>query len=183
MKNSLIISLLLLISCQLFAQSQYLYRGGDTVVGKNVKYICKPSGSYVNVDNILNKDTTYNMYYDNGELVETLEEIDAIDATNKYDCEDLHRIAKMIFTKDELTVLKNENVVLYVFYVSNKQGEALEVGFRFMKSAPILSTLDPDRLYELEKKLKVVLRIDIAESSRNIRNPKWMDSIDFREIE
>jgi len=117
MKKIIVLSVLVLLTCQLFSQSQYKYTVGDTIVGKNVKYVCKEredKPSYLRIDNI-----------------------------------------------------------------TNNQGVTQEISFLFAKNAEVLSTLAPDRFYELENKLKKTLKLKIDKESQHVRNPKWNEYISF----
>jgi len=181
MKKIIILSVLAFMSCQLFSQSQYKYSGGNIIVGKNVKYICKSQGHpyLVRIDNINNKDTTNSIYYNNGKKLGLYDEVGA---SSTYERKDLNNVAKLIFTKSELKILKDNRIPLLIDFTTNKKGVTIEIGFTFMKNAPVLETLNPDRFYELENKLKQVIKMNISKADQNVRNPKWMESIDFWEI-
>jgi len=184
MKKVIILSVLVLLACQLFSQSQYKYCGGKIIVGKNVKYICKSHGTHpylVRIDNINNKDTTDNVYYDNGKLLTELE-IEDISGVNEFPSEDIDNVAKVLFSEEELKLLKESRGFILINFVTNNIGEPIEINFEFMRNAPVLSTLSPDRFYELEIKLKQILKMKISKSSQNIRNPKWLTSIEFDKI-
>ena len=182
MKKIIFLSLMILISFKVFSQSHYKYNGGDTIVGKNVKYVCKAEGripNLVEVYNITNKDTTFNIYTTDGELIYD----PSIAAKKNYSDVDIHNIAKQVFSQTELLILKGNNVVLSIRFTTDNKGIADEITFFFMKNDPILSTLNPDKFYELEKRLKVVFCVSISEYYNYIRNPKWNDGISFGNIE
>jgi len=184
MKKVIILSVLVLLACQLFSQSQYKYCGGKIIVGKNVKYICKSQGTHphhVRIDNINNKDTTDNVYYDNGKLLTQLE-LEDISGACEFTGEDIDNVVKVLFSKEELKLLKDSRGAISINFVTNKKGETTEIGFEFMRNAPVLSTLSPDRFYELEIKLKQIFKMKIGKSSQNVRNPKWLTSIKFEKI-
>ncbi len=181
MKKSLIISLLLLTVCQLFAQSQYLYSGGKTVVGKNVKYLCKSRvgfPNYIRIDNVNNRDTTLNIYHTDGTLLDEFEEIVA--AYNFREL-DIYKVIELVFTRNELELLKDNNTFIEVYFTTDADGIATEISFGFMKNTMVLSTFDPDRFYELENKLKEIIELDI-DKSQKLRNPKGSYEIEFENI-
>ena len=180
MKKVIILSVLVLLACQLYSQSKY--KAGDIVVGKNAKYICKRGigvTPYVRIDNSNNRDTTLNRYYNDGTLVDEFEETAA---SYRFGRSDLYSVVKLIFIKEELKLLKDNRVTLTIYFTTNNKGITTELGFGFLRDAIVFSTFDPDRFYELEKKLKPVLRLSIDESYQNIRNLKSMYSVDFKDI-
>jgi len=184
MKKIIILSVLVLLACQLFSQSKYKYTVGDTIVGKNVKYICKLRGdnpSIVKIVNINNKDTTKNVYYDNGKLLTELE-IEDISGVSEFKSEDIYNVVKVLFSEEELKLLKDSRGFIVINFVTNNIGVPNELSFVFKRNTPVLSTLSPDRFYELEMKLKQILKMKISKSSQNVRNPKWIVNILFWEI-
>jgi len=180
MKKIIVLSVLVLLACQLFSQSKY--KAGDVVVGKNVKYICKREigvTPYVRIDNSNNRDTTLNVYYNDGKLLGMFE---PIAASFRFERSDLYSIVKLIFTNSELKLLKENRVVIDIYFTTNNIGITQEISFCFLRDAIVLSTLDPDRFYELEKKLIKVMGLDIEKSSLNVRNPKYSCEISFEDI-
>jgi len=181
-KKIIVLSVLVLLACQLFSQSKY--KAGDIVVGKNVKYICKLRGdnpSIVKIVNINNKDTTDNVYYDNGKLLTELE-LEDISGASEFKREDIDSVVKVLFSKEELKLLKDSRGFIVINYLTNNNGVPNELSFVFKRNTPVLSTLSPDRFYELELKLLQILKVKIGKSSKNIRNPKWIVNILFWEI-
>ena len=61
----------------------------------------------------------------------------------------------------------------------DKAGNALELDFVFRKDNPVLSEFAPDRLFQLETKFKKILKLNISESDRKIKNLKFMVVITF----
>jgi len=179
MKKIIVLSVLVLLTCQLFSQSQYKYTVGDTIVGKNVKYVCKEredKPSYLRIDNITNKDTSSDMNYTNGELI-SMEEV--IVGRYEYEEKDVYGIVREIFTESELKILKEKKYIFRIIFLTNNQGVTQEISFLFAKNAEVLSTFAPDRFYQLENKLKKTLKVKIEKESQHVRNPKWDKYIDF----
>jgi len=119
MKKIIVLSVLVLLACQLFSQSKY--KAGDVVVGKNVKYICKRGigvTPYVRIDNSNNRDTTLNRYYNDGTLVDEFEETAA---SYRFGRSDLYSVVKLIFTKEELKLLKDNRVTLTIYFTTNNK--------------------------------------------------------------
>ena len=180
MKKIIVLSVLVLLACQLFSQSKY--KAGDVVVGKNVKYICKREigvTPYVRIDNSKNRDTTLNMYYNDGALVDGFVRIAS---SYRFGRSELYGVVKMIFTKEELKLLKDNRVTLTIYFTTNNKGITTELGFGFLRDAIVLSEFDPDRFYELEKKFKPILILSIDESHQNIRNFNWVYDVDFEDV-
>jgi len=172
---------MILISFKVFSQSHYKYNAGDTVVGKNVKYLCKSRvgfPNYIRIDNVNNRDTTLNIYHTDGTLLDEFEEIVA--AYNFREL-DIYNAIELVFTRNELELLKDNCVSIVVYFTTDAEGIATEISFGFMKNTTLLSTLDPDRFYELEKRLKEIIGLDI-DKSQKIRNPKGSYEIEFENI-
>jgi len=182
MKKYLVLSILVSMPLFLLSQSQHIYNVGDNIVGKNVKYICKAVKRIphmVRIDNISNRDTTSKVYNTDGKVVSN----PFLVADNNFREVDIHNIVKQVFSQGELAILKYNKVVLSFRYTTNNKGITNEISFYFKKNAPVLSKLNPDKFYELEKRLKIVLRLTINELYQDIRNPKWFDGIAFMDIE
>jgi hypothetical protein len=181
MKKVVFLSLMILISVKVFSQIRPMYSSGDTVVGKNVKYLCKSRvgfPNYIDIENINNKDTTLNIYYTDGTLMEEEEEILAV---YNFRAVDVYSAIELVFTSSELELLRNNRVFIAIHFTTDSEGKATEISFGFFNNAKVLSTFDPDRFYELENKLKGIIGLDIDESQK-VRNPKGTYDVFFKDI-
>lgn len=178
MKTSLLILLLVITNLNTIAQG--LYNHGDTIRGKLASYYCVEfiPEIMVKVQNIQNKDTVPEMYYDNWKIVSP--EL-WLNSEYNFDYDDYIQTFKGIFTTQELKQLKNMNGTFVTNVVADKSGNALEVNFVFSKKNSILMKLDPDRLFQLETKLKKLLKLKIQGDDLKIRNIKYMAVITFKQ--
>lgn len=152
----------------------------DTIKGKLASYyrIEFLPKIMVKVQNIQNKDTLSEMYYDNGKIVSP----DLwLNSEYNFDYDDYIQTFKDIFTTQELQQLKNMNGTFVTNVVADKSGNALEVYFVFSKKNSILMKLDPDRFFQLETKLKKLLKLKIQGDDLKIRNVKYMAVITFKQ--
>ncbi|MBV4402511.1 hypothetical protein, partial [Odoribacter splanchnicus] len=156
MKTKMLIFVFLLGITDLFAQT--LYVPGAIVKGKNTSYYCSFENKLlVKVNNINNVDTTTTMYYDDGTVVP----FDVGSAVIETKIEDLVRVFQEALTQEEMDMLKGKiGYLLIVNVVADKQGNTLEITFKFRNNDPVMTKFDPDRLYQLEQELKKILKLD-----------------------
>ena len=173
MKTKMLIFVFLLGITDLFAQT--LYVPGTIVKGKNASYYCAFENKLVvRVYNVNNVDTTTTMYYDDGTVVPFDEGSAVIETKN----EDLVRVFQEVLTQEEIDILKNKisyGIVLYI--VTDKQGNTLEITFRFRNNDPVMTKFDPDRLYQLEQNLKKILKLNPSKADSSIRNMKYIQPL------
>lgn len=160
--------------------AQMRYVPGDTVKGKNASYYCKEHlhKRSVKVRNVQNKDTLSNVYLDNGE--EVFINTFVSDSENAYQHKDIVQAFKNVLTSQELEQIKDKNSDLSIEFTVDKSGNAQEITFLIRYSDPVLSRIDPDRLYELEIKLKQLLKLKLSPKDQKIKNLKYWLSIDYR---
>ena len=179
MKTKMLIFVFLLGITDLFAQT--LYVPGAIVKGKNASYYCSFENKLlVKVNNINNVDTTDTMYYDDGTVVPYYVGLGGTIAT---ETEDLVRVFQEVLTQEEIDILKNKisyGIVLYI--VTDKQGNTLEITFGFRNNDPVMTKFDPDRLYQLEQNLKKVLKLNPSKADSSIRNMKYIQPIDYKDL-
>ena len=73
--------------------------------------------------------------------------------------------------------------LLIVNVVTDKQGNTLEITFKFRNNDPVMTKFDPDRLYQLEQNLKKVLKLNPAiDDSSSIRNMKYFLPISYKDL-
>lgn len=159
--------------------AQMRYVPGDTVKGKNATYYCVKllPKRVVRVRNIQNKDTLSTTYIRNGEKVSG----DYIpDSKYAFKHEDFVQILKGVLTPQELELIKNGKDNLGIEFTVDKTGNAREITFVIRYSDPVFSRIEPDKLHELEVKLKQLLKIELGQQDREISNLKYWISVDYR---
>ena len=178
MKTKMLIFVFLLGITDLFAQT--LYVPGAIVKGKNTSYYCSFENKLlVKVNNINNVDTTTTMYYDDGTVVP----FDVGSAVIETKIEDLVRVFQEALTQEEMDMLKGKiGYLLIVNVVADKQGNTLEITFKFRNNDPVMTKFDPDRLYQLEQELKKILRLDPNSLDKSIKNVKYFLPISYKNL-
>ena len=180
MKTKMLIFVFLLGITDLFAQT--LYVPGTIVKGKNASYYCSTKYEIlIKVNNVNNVDTTDTMYYDDGTVVPYYVGLGGTIAT---ETEDLVRVFQEALTQEEREMLKGKiGYLLIVNVVTDKQGNTLEITFRFRNNDPVMTKFDPDRLYQLEQNLKKILKLNPAiDDSSSIRNMKYFLPISYKDL-
>ena len=178
MKTKMLIFVFLLGITDLFAQT--LYVPGAIVKGKNTSYYCSFENKLlVKVNNINNVDTTTTMYYDDGTVVP----FDVGSAVIETKIEDLVRVFQEALTKEEMDMLKGKiGYLLIVNVVADKQGNTLEITFKFRNNDPVMTKFAPDRLYQLEQELKKILKLDPNSLDKSIKNVKYFLPISYKNL-
>ena len=178
MKTKMLIFVFLLGITDLFAQT--LYVPGAIVKGKNTSYYCSFENKLlVKVNNINNVDTTTTMYYDDGTVVP----FDVGSAVIETKIEDLVRVFQEALTQEEREMLKGKiGYLLIVNVVTDKQGNTLEITFKFRNNDPVMTKFDPDRLYQLEQNLKKVLKLNPSKADSSIKNMKYIQAISYKDL-
>ena len=178
MKTKMLIFVFLLGITDLFAQT--LYVPGAIVKGKNTSYYCSFENKLlVKVNNINNVDTTTTMYYDDGTVVP----FDVGSAVIETKIEDLVRVFQEALTQEEMDMLKGKiGYLLIVNVVADKQGNTLEITFKFRNNDPVMTKFDPDRLYQLEQELKKILKLDPNSLDKSIKNVKYFLPIGYKDL-
>ena len=178
MKTKMLILVFLLGITDLFAQT--LYVPGAIVKGKNTSYYCSFENKLlVKVNNINNVDTTTTMYYDDGTVVP----FDVGSAVIETKIEDLVRVFQEALTQEEMDMLKGKiGYLLIVNVVADKQGNTLEITFKFRNNDPVMTKFAPDRLYQLEQELKKILKLDPNSLDKSIKNVKYFLPISYKNL-
>ena len=178
MKTKMLIFVFLLGITDLFAQT--LYVPGTIVKGKNASYYCSTKYEIlIKLNNVNNVDTTTTMYYDDGTVVPFDEGSAVIETKN----EDLVRVFQEALTQEERDILKSKiTCSLQLDIVTDKQGNTLEITFRFRTYDPVMTKFDPDRLYQLEQNLKKVLKLNPSKADSSIKNMKYFLPISYKDL-
>ena len=179
MKTKMLILVFLLGITDLFAQTFYV--PGAIVKGKNASYYCAFENKLVvRVYNVNNVDTTTTMYYDDGTVVPFYVGLGGTIATKT---EDLVRVFQEALTQEEREMLKGKiGYLLIVNVVTDKQGNTLEITFKFRNNDPVMTKFDPDRLYQLEQNLKKILKLNPSKSDSSIKNMKYFLPISYKDL-
>ena len=179
MKTKMLIFVFLLGITDLFAQT--LYVPGTIVKGKNASYYCSTKYEIlIKLNNVNNVDTTTIMYYDDGTVVPHYVGLGGTIATKT---EDLVRVFQEALTQEEIDILKSKiTYLLQLDIVADKQGNTLEITFRFRNNDPVMTKFDPDRLYQLEQNLKKVLKLNPSKADSSIKNMKYFLPIDYKDL-
>lgn len=176
MKSILLILVLILTMSNLDAQT--LYTPNAVTKGKNASYYCMEHmpNRTIRVRNIQNKDTLADMYYNDGKVV-PMDRM--LESSRNFEFSEFVQTFKDAFTPPELNQLKTAKGSFIVNVVADKAGNTLEMDFIFRKHDPVLSKFTPDRLFQLETKLKKLLKLKIGGDDCNIKNVKYMVIVDF----
>ena len=179
MKTKMLIFVFLLGITDLFAQT--LYVPGTIVKGKNASYYCSTKYEIlIKLNNVNNVDTTTTMYYDDGTVVPHYVGLGGTIATKT---EDLVRVFQEALTQKEVDILKSKIIhLLMLNVVTDKQGNTLEITFRFRTYDPVMTKFDPDRLYQLEQNLKKVLKLNPSKADSSIKNMKYFLPISYKNL-
>ena len=179
MKTKMLIFVFLLGITDLFAQT--LYVPGTIVKGKNASYYCSTKYEIlIKVNNVNNVDTTTTMYYDDGTVVPHYVGLGGTIATKN---EDLVRVFQEVLTQEEIDILKNKiSYSLLLDIVADKQGNTLEITFRLRNYDPVMTKLDPDRVYQLEQNLKKILKLNPSKADSSIKNMKYIQAISYKDL-
>ena len=179
MKTKMLIFVFLLGITDLFAQT--LYVPGTIVKGKNASYYCSSENEIlIKVRNVNNVDTTTTMYYDDGTALPSYKELGGTITTKT---EDLVRVFQEALTQEEIDILKSKiSYSLLLDIVADKQGNTLEITFSFRSNDPVMTKLDPDRLYQLEQNLKKVLKLNPSKADSSIKNMKYIQAISYKDL-
>ena len=179
MKTTILIFVFLLGITDLFAQT--LYVPGTIVKGKNASYYCSSENEIlIKVNNVHNVDTTDTMYYDDGTVVPHYVGLGGTIETKN---EDLVRVFQETLTQKEVDILKSKIIhLLMLSVVTDKQGNAREITFKFLNDDPVMTKFDPDRLYQLEQNLKKVLKLNPSKADSSIKNMKYFLPVDYKDL-
>ena len=179
MKIKMLIFVFLLGITDLLAQT--LYVPGTIVKGKNASYYCSSENEIlIKVRNVNNVDTTTTMYYDDGTALPSYKELGGTITTKT---EDLVRVFQEALTQEEIDILKSKiSYSLLLDIVADKQGNTLEITFSFRSNDPVMTKLDPDRLYQLEQNLKKILKLNPSKADSSIKNMKYIQAISYKDL-
>lgn len=177
MKSFILMYIISFVSITGFSQNNFPIV--EIVKGKNISYYWIKIDQYqIIARNIHNVDTSRDMYFDNGEMVPGARDLEG---RLKFDKATLLSTVKEILTPEEWNRLENANVgYLKIWIVAGKTGDPLEIDFTFRNNDPVFAIMSPERLFQLEEKLKKILKMEVAENDRNIKKLKYSISLQYR---
>ena len=86
-------------------------------------------------------------------------------------------------TPEEWNMLKGKvGHFLGMDVIADSEGNTLEIIFQFRTTDPVMTKMDPDRLYSLEQKLKKILKLTLSDQDRAIKSVKYLQFISYAEI-
>lgn len=145
------------------AQTTDYYTGKTEIIGSNYTYKISEKYSHLILSNIKNKKFGTIQYWPNGELAPPPGEIG--DAVHKIDKSQALTVFKEIFNSDEIATFKSskgQGLAIGINCIVAANGDLIEVEFSF-KNHPMLKSINPDKFYSLELKLKEKLKYYIEE--------------------
>lgn len=158
--------------------AQRIYAPKKVVKGENATYYCDniQVRNMLSIRNVNNRDTTYVVYFNDGKVASE-EELECISFELQYEFEDVVRAFREMLTEEEWNKIKGKTGGFFIGIVFDKDGMPDEVSFTIFNNDSLMRTLDPDRLYQLEQKVKTLVRLRQKKSGRYIVNFK--SSIDI----
>lgn len=162
------------------AQAQGIYSPGKVTKGDSASYYCKKDLSiYLEVGNTRNVDTSHIMYYKDGRVFDD----ENFAAPPKHSQEVLLTVFKEFLNQEEWKKLKGkDSYTLLINITANTSGKTEEITFSFRETDPVMMQMPPDRLYELEKRLKKVLELHPRAYFSQFKKIKYFDSIRYKNI-
>lgn len=181
--------LLLLLIClgnEVFAQN-IQYASGKVTKGTQASYkafLAEKSSLFLYVTNVNCRDTAIlDTYYKDGSRVGDDEQgIASMD----FDLSDVRAAIHDVFSEEELQSYRQELPGMTFAVRFDQEGEATDIFFVFVYNPslgyydPLLS-VSPDKLYELEKQLKQIVKLKKDASLAKYKNFKTISTVKFFE--
>lgn len=188
MKKNIIIYFLLLFLCNVvMAQQHGNYAPGKITKGKNASYkafTIKEVPVVLFVTNIHCQDTdVWNTYHKNGKKVEDNE---MLAANGDFSHAEIKEAIHEVFTEDELQEYRKTTPGITFMVKFDEDGKALEVYFIFEYNTKknrydTLLNISPDKLYELEKRIRDIVKMKKDDELAVFKNFKLFISVSFFE--
>lgn len=187
MKGNIIICLLLILCNVVTAQQDRNYAPGKITKGKNASYkafITKEVPDVLFVTNIHCQDTdVLNIYHKNGKKVEDHE---MLAANGDFSHSEIREAIHEVFTKSELQEYRKTTPGITFMVKFDEDGKALEVYFIFDYNTKksrydVLLNISPDKLYELEKRIRNIVKMKKDDELAVFKNFKLFTSVIFFE--
>lgn len=187
MKRNIIICLLLILCNVATAQQHGNYAPGKVTKGKNASYkafITKEVSHLLFVTNIHSQDTdVWNIYHKNGKKVEDHE---MLAANGDFSHSEIREAIHEVFTEAELQEYRKTAPGIRFMVKFDEDGKALEVYFIFdydtkKNRYDVLLNISPDKLYELEKRIRDIVKMKKDDELAVFKNFKLFTSVIFFE--
>ena len=167
MKLLFFFEILLVSSGQLWGQK--LHVPGDTIRCDSASYICESHvfSLAMTYRNMNFTDTTKVLYYDDGSKVPYYEEyIFIVEGWSEIE----EWIKTELFTPEEYDLVKGIRKSFRMCVYSDNEGKTIGVVFELFRNDPVFARIDANRLFELEKKLKVIMRLRTPPKEKKLKN-------------
>ena len=179
MKTILLLVFSLLFVAELSAQQ--LYIPGKITKGETAAYYCKLANKLIlEVRNVKNVDTTDVMYYKDGRPMPIEADLSGSVDTKPWE---LLNAFRECLTPEEWNMLKGKvGHFLGMDVVADSDGNTLEIVFQFRTADPVMTKMDPDRLYRLEQNLKKIIKMTPSKEDRAFKSIKYLQFISYAKI-
>ena len=167
MKRLLFFLLLLVGSCNLWGQK--LYVPGDTIRCDSASYICESHSVSVAMTyrNINFTDTTKIFNYNDGSKEpDRIEHIFIVERWSEIE----EWIKTELFTPEEYDLIKGMRKSFNMIIYSDNEEKTVGVMLELFRDDPVFARIDANRLFELEKKLKVIMRLRTPPKEKKLKN-------------
>ncbi len=147
------------------AQTNDYYTGKTEIIRNNYTYIISESNKLITLSNIKNKKFGTVQYWPNGEQARPVEISYAVHKTDKSVA---LNVFKEVFCSNEIAAFKStigQGLSVGIDCIVGANGDLLEVEIVFNKH-PMLKSINPDKYYSLELKLKEKLKYYMEERFR-----------------
>ena len=147
------------------AQTIDYYTGKTEITGNNYTYKLSEKYSLINLSNIKNKKFGTIQYWPNGEPARLGEISYAVHKTDKFMAINVFR---EVFCSEEIAAFKSskgQGLLIGIDCIVGANGDLLEVEFSF-NNHPLLKSINPEKFYSLELKLKEKLKYYMEERFR-----------------
>jgi hypothetical protein len=144
------------------AQTTDYYTGKTEITGNNYTYKLSENNTLLILSNVKNNKLWTIQYWPNGEQARPVEISYAVHYIDKYMA---LNIFKEVFCSDEIAAFKSskgQGLAIGIDCVVAPNGDIFEVEFSF-NNHPMLKSINPDKFYSFELKLKEKLKYRIEE--------------------
>lgn len=159
------IALCIFAGASMKAQTTDYYTGKTEITGSNYTYKISESTKLITLSNIKNNKFGTIQYWPNGEQARFGEISYAVHKTDKSMA---LTVFKEVFSSDEIAAFKatkGQGLSIGIDCIVGANGDLLEVELVFNKH-PMLKSINPDKFYSLELKLKEKLKYYMEERFR-----------------
>ncbi len=177
----LFVIIVLMFAARVSAQTECdYYKGKESITAGGITYevlynrvlgLCNRANIYINEPNL---------YYQNGEMVENMEEYNAANATMQSDMQ--ARAVREAFGDIRIKLLrKYYESIIRIYYVVGPNGDTLEVAF-YIDALPELLSTPPSVFAKLESLLKKYVKWDVNETGKRLKFSHMGSHVNFHNI-